>query len=116
MGEGWPVTASVPEIPEKPSIWSKERFSSISTKTCWIGGVLIRVSSSFQMRRGEPGPVDVAESRTPVPTPACTHSLTLRTPAHRYTLTSARVALLQYFVGYAKNVFWLILNAWSPST
>src|SRR5439155_13812309 len=30
------VTASMPLSPAKPNIWSKDRFSSISTKTCLI--------------------------------------------------------------------------------
>jgi hypothetical protein len=32
-GVGAPVAASKPAIAEKPSMWSKERFSRISTKT-----------------------------------------------------------------------------------
>src|SRR4051794_26383415 len=40
---GRPVSASVPRIGVAPSIWSNDRFSSISTNTCWTR------SSSFEL-------------------------------------------------------------------
>src|SRR5207248_2512911 len=36
-----PVSGSVPVIREKPSMWSKDRFSSIRTKTCSMPEVAV---------------------------------------------------------------------------
>ena len=39
---GWPAGDTLPEpLYRKPSMWSKDRFSSISTTTCWIVDKLV---------------------------------------------------------------------------
>ena len=40
-----PVAASNPVIPDNPSIWSKERFSSMRTKTCLMFGIAVSLSA-----------------------------------------------------------------------
>jgi hypothetical protein len=40
-----PEEASVPEIADKPSIWSNDPFSRMRTKTCWIADTAILPAS-----------------------------------------------------------------------
>src|ERR1700751_3166971 len=52
---GAAVAASKPVIPEKPSMWSKERFSSMRTKTCLIDAMLEKCLNSGELK-GLTGP------------------------------------------------------------